>query len=111
MNSMKRTWKAVERANSANGSASSSVNPRMATAFTLIRGHAGGGPGDGDRVHLDRVHRRVARQRVEPAQHLRQRVAAGDLEEAVALQRVDRHVDPVDARLDGRVGVALAQVT
>ena len=36
MNSMKRTWKLVERANSANGSASSSVKPRSATAFTLI---------------------------------------------------------------------------
>src|ERR671930_21854 len=36
MNSMKRTWKAVERANSANGSACSSVKPRIATAFTLI---------------------------------------------------------------------------
>ena len=33
---MKRTWKLVERANSANGIASSSVKPRSATAFTLI---------------------------------------------------------------------------
>ena len=41
MNSMKRTWKLVERANSANGSASSSVKPRSATAFTLI-GHTCG---------------------------------------------------------------------
>ena len=36
MNSMKRTWNAVKRAKSANGSASCSVKPRMATAFTLI---------------------------------------------------------------------------
>ena len=36
MNSMKRTWKAVERAKSAKGMASSSVKSRMATAFTLI---------------------------------------------------------------------------
>ena len=36
---MKRTWKLVERANSANGSASSSVNPRSATALTLIGRH------------------------------------------------------------------------
>src|SRR3954451_24089695 len=36
MNSMKRTWKAVERANSAKRSASSSVKPRIATALTLI---------------------------------------------------------------------------
>ena len=36
MNSMKRTWKLVERANSANGIASSSVKPRSATALTLI---------------------------------------------------------------------------
>ena len=66
MNSMKRTWKLVERANSANGIASSSVNPRRATALTLIGQHA-----------------RVAGDRVEPAQHLRQRVAPGELEEAV----------------------------
>src|SRR3954451_13239029 len=67
-------------------------------------------PAHRDCVDLDRVHRRVARQCVEPAHHLRQRVAAGDLEEAVALQRVDRHVDPADARVDERVGVALEQV-
>ena len=36
MNSMKRTWKSRSRANSANGSASCSVNPRSATALTLI---------------------------------------------------------------------------
>ena len=36
MNSMKRTWNAVERANSANGTASCSVKPRSATALTLI---------------------------------------------------------------------------
>ena len=32
---MNRTWKAVERANSAKGSASCSVNPRSATALTF----------------------------------------------------------------------------
>src|SRR4051794_21302208 len=36
MNSMKRTWNAVERAKSAKRSASSSVKPRIATALTLI---------------------------------------------------------------------------
>ena len=93
MNSMKRTWKLVERANSANGSASSSVKPRSATALTLIGRTSG-----------------MRRDRLEPAQHLRQRVAPGDLEEAVALERVDRHVHALDARLDERVGVALEQV-
>ena len=33
---MKRTWNAVERANSANGIASCSVKSRIATALTLI---------------------------------------------------------------------------
>ena len=93
MNSMKRTWKAVERANSAKRSASSSVKSRIATALTLIGRTCG-----------------KARDRLEPAQHLGQGVAAGHLEEAVALERVDRDVDPVDPGRRQRGGVALEQV-
>ena len=63
-----------------------------------------------DRVHLDRAHALVRGDRREAAQHLRQRVAAGDLVEAVAGQRVDRDVDAVDAGGDEGVGVALEQV-
>jgi hypothetical protein len=62
------------------------------------------------RVDLDRPHALVAGDRLQAAQHLRQRVAPGQLEEAVALERVDRHVDARDAGLDERVGVAFEQV-
>ena len=49
-------------------------------------------------VHLDRPHLGMRADRLEAAQHLRQRVAPGELEEAVALERVDRHVHARDAR-------------
>src|SRR5918999_1886890 len=42
------------------------------------------------RVDLDRPDLGVGRDRLEAAQHLRERVAPGELEETVALQRVDR---------------------
>jgi len=42
-----------------------------------------------DGVDLDRVRLGIAGQDLQPAQDLRQRVAPGHLEEAVALQRVD----------------------
>ena len=92
MNSMKRTSYGCSRANSANGSTSSSVNPRMPTALILI-GCASGNCGE----------------RLEAAQHAGERVAAGHLEEAVALQRVDRDVEAGDAGVDERGGVALEQ--
>ena len=91
---MKRTSYGVRRANSANGTASSSVKSRIATALILI-GWASGYSGEIS----------------QPAQHLRQRVAPGELEEAVALERVDRHVEAVDAGADQRLGVALEQVS
>ena len=69
----------VRRASSANGSTSSSVKPRIATALILI-GWASGKPAE----------------RLDAAQHLGQRVAPGQLVEAVALQRVDRDVEAVD---------------
>ncbi len=70
MNSMKRTWYAVERAQFGETKRlSSSVKPRIATAFTLTGRSFGW--------------RAIA---VESAQHLWQSVAAGDLEEAIALQ-------------------------
>ena len=78
---MKRTSYGVLRASSANGSTSCSVNPRIATALILI-GCASGKPAS----------------TLEAAQHLVQRVAAGQLVEAVALQGVDRDVEAVDRR-------------
>jgi hypothetical protein len=48
-----------------------------------------------------------AREVVNSTQHLREGVAARQLEEAVALERVDRHVEAVDAGADERLGVAL----
>ena len=63
-----------------------------------------------DRVDLDRPDALVRGDRREPAQDLWQRVAAGDLVEAVAGQRVDRDVDPVDAGVDERRRIALEQV-
>jgi hypothetical protein len=47
---------------------------------------------------------------VQPAQHLRQGVAPGDLEEAVALQRVDRDVHALDTGGRQRHGIPLEQV-
>ena len=76
MNSMKRTWK-LGRAG------------ELGERERLLLGEAA----HRDRVDLDRPHLGMAGDRLEPAQHLRQRVAPGDLEEAVALERVDRHVD------------------
>ena len=52
---------------------------------------------------------REARQVLESSEHLRERVASGELEEAVALERVNRHVEAVDAGADERLGVALEQ--
>jgi hypothetical protein len=63
-----------------------------------------------DRVHLDRPHLRERADRLEAAQHLRKRVAARELEEAVALERVDRHVHARDAGVHQRLGVALEQI-
>jgi hypothetical protein len=52
----------------------------------------------------------VAGQSLEAAQHLGEGVAAGELEEAVALERVDRYVDSADPGAHERPGVALKQV-
>ena len=68
-----------------------------------------GEPADRDRVDLDRVGLGERRQVLESSEHLRERVAPGELEEAVALERVDRHVEAVDAGADERLGVALEQ--
>ncbi len=62
-----------------------------------------------DGVDLDRMRIGELRERLEAAQDAWERVAAGHLEEAVALQRVDGHVEAVDARLDERAGIALEQ--
>ena len=62
-----------------------------------------------DGVDLDRVRLGEARQPLEPAQHLSERVAAGQLVEPVALQRVDRDVEAADAGADERLGVSLEQ--
>ena len=62
-----------------------------------------------DGVDLDRVRLGELREDLEAAQDARQGVAACHLEEAVALERVDRDVEAVDPRPDQRVGVALKQ--
>jgi len=49
----------------------------------------------------------VRGQRLQAAQHLWQRVAAGHVEEVVALERVDRHVHAVDPGSHERGGIAL----
>ena len=90
---MKRTWKSVERANSAKRK-------------RLVLGEAA----HRHRVDLDRPDRRVARDRLQAAQDLRERVAAGHLEEPVALQRIDRDVDAPMPAATSAVGVALQQV-
>src|SRR3954468_5720638 len=69
-----------------------------------------GEPAHRDRVDLDRVRLGVLREDLEAAQNARQRVAAGPLEEAGALERVDRDVEAVDARAHELLGVALEQV-
>ena len=68
MNSMKRTWK--------------SLAGELGERQRLLLGEAP----HGDRVDLDRAEPRVGGERLEAAQHLRQRVAAGDRVEAVALR-------------------------
>ena len=93
MNSMKRTWKAVERANSANGIASSSVKPRIATALTLIGCTSGcAAIASRPRSTCGSESRRVI------------------WKKRSRCERVDRDVDAVDAGLDQRGGVALEQV-
>ena len=62
-----------------------------------------------DGVDLDRVGLRERGERLEAREHPRQRVAARHLEEAVALERVDRDVEALDAGVDERRGVALEQ--
>jgi hypothetical protein len=64
----------------------------------------------GHGVDLDRVRLGEARERLEPAQDLGQRVAAGHREEAVALQGVDGDVEAPHAGADERLGVALQEV-
>ena len=61
-------------------------------------------------VDLDRMGLRELRERVEPAQDLLERVTARHLAEALALERVDRHVEAAHARRDERLGVALELV-
>ena len=63
-----------------------------------------------DRVDLDRADPFVGGDRLEAAEDLRQGVTAGDLEEAVAGEGVDRDVDPADPGLDQGAGVTLQQV-
>ena len=85
----------------------------------LIRGAPGelgerdrlllGKAADRDRVDLDRMRLREAPQQLQPAEHLGQRVAAGQLVEAVALKRVDRDVEAVDPRPHQGLGIALEQ--
>ena len=52
---------------------------------------------------------RDRRERVEAGEDPRERVAARELEEAVAVERVERDVEALDARGDERGGVALEQ--
>ena len=68
------------------------MKPRIATALILI------GWASGKSASLSQA-----------AQHLVERVAAGQLVEAVALQRVDRDVEAVDAGGHEALGVALEQ--
>ena len=51
-----------------------------------------------------------ARQLFQSAEHLGQGVPAGDLVEAITLQRIDRDVEPVGAGIDQRPRVPLEQV-
>jgi hypothetical protein len=54
-------------------------------------------------VHLHRPQLRSPRHRLEPAQHLGERVAPGELEEPVALKGVQRNVDPAQAGRSQRI--------
>ena len=65
---------------------------------------------DRDRVDLDRVGLGVGAKGGEAAEHLRQRVAPGHVEEAVLLERVDRDVEARDPGGRERRRVALEQV-
>ena len=49
-------------------------------------------------------------EQLEATQNLRERVAPRDFREALALQRVDRDVEPIDARRNERLGVAFEQI-
>ena len=68
-----------------------------------------GEPADRDRVDLDRVGLWEGRQLLEAPQDLIERVAPGEGVEAVALERVDRHVEAVDSGLHQRASVSLQE--
>ena len=64
----------------------------------------------GDRVDLDRVRLRERREHLEAAQDLLERVAAGDLAEALALERIHRDVEAGHTGRHQRLGVAFELV-
>jgi hypothetical protein len=68
-----------------------------------LRRHLGLGEAlDRDAVHLDRAELRIALGLLEPAQDCVERVASRDLREADVVERVERDVEALEARVDER---------